>query len=68
LSAPTLAKTTLADFRGGGESLDRLLAHVHKSKKGDVGVEKGGGGFGHIGSSTPAITPIGAGGPATNPQ
>jgi hypothetical protein len=32
-SGPALAATTLADFRGGGQSLEHLLAHIHKKVK-----------------------------------
>ena len=32
-SAPAYARTTLADFRGGGEAIERLLERIHKHKK-----------------------------------
>ena len=32
-SGPALSTTTLADFRGGGQSLEHLLAHIHKKVK-----------------------------------
>ncbi|MEA2759728.1 MAG: hypothetical protein QOH65_2341 [Methylobacteriaceae bacterium] len=41
-SAPAFARTTLADFRGGGEAIDRLLAKVHKHKKMKVVVKRPG--------------------------
>jgi hypothetical protein len=59
VGTPVLAKTTLADFRGGGESLQRLLAQVHK-KKVKVVVERAGEGSNSTSSdTTPTITPIG---------
>jgi hypothetical protein len=32
-SAPAYARTTLADFRGGGEAIERLLERIHKHNK-----------------------------------
>jgi hypothetical protein len=49
-----------AELSAGGESLNRLLAQVHKPKKVEVVVKKGGGGSGHT-TNTPTITPIGTG-------
>jgi hypothetical protein len=41
-SAPAFARATLADFRGGGEATDGLLAKVHKHKKMKVVVRRPG--------------------------
>jgi hypothetical protein len=59
-SAPALARTTLADFRGGGEAIDRLLAKVHKHKHKKVVVRRPGDDTTSTSTSTDtSVTPIG---------
>jgi hypothetical protein len=70
LSTPVYARTTLADFRGGGESLERLLAHVHKHKKIKIVVKRPGDDTSTSTSSdtTATITPIGTGDSSIDPK
>jgi hypothetical protein len=55
LSAPAFATTTLADFRGQGQALERLLERVHKHKKVKVVIRRPGDDA--SGPSTTATTP-----------
>jgi hypothetical protein len=41
-TAPAFARTTLADFRGGGEAIERLLERVHKHKHKKIVVRRPG--------------------------
>jgi hypothetical protein len=59
-SAPAFARTTMADFRGGGEAIERLLERIHKHKHKKVVVRRPGDDTTSTSTSTDtAVTPIG---------